>query len=188
MNELGLYASPIRVDHENFAEGITLSTLVNLRTCGYEVSEETINTILSLLLNRMSRTIPNFFRCRSEREKERDLWYTVYASYEAYMALEAYVNSYNLFRPAISKTKALTYSEAISFQKALEAQIELLTIYKTNPSHIADPKTYGSSIQDCDRLIKELNAILGVLSDLNYEEQQKIYNDTLLQKIQRILE
>lgn len=187
LNDLGLYASPIQVDHENFAEGIALSTLIDLQACGYVVKEETINTILNLLLDRMSRTIPNFFRCRSEREKERNLWYPVYASYEAYMALKSYVDNYNIIYPIMHNQDALTIAEAINFQNTLIAQISRLQTYKTDPDHIANPNIYGPSIEDCGPLIGKLEAILEILSDSNYKEQETIYNNTLLQKIRRIL-
>lgn len=186
-NVLGLPESLIQVDHENFAEGIVLSTLLNLRLNGYTVKVEAINTVLDLLLKHMSKTAPNFFYCRSHREEEHGLKYPVYASYEAYMALMVCVDNWNLICATSGTRDSITISDAFGFKEELLAQISRLETYMKDPEHIAQPNLYRSSIDDCVKLIKSLNGIISILSDSNYIEEKNIYDTTLLPSINRIL-
>lgn len=188
------YDSPlprITIDHENYVEGILLTTLIGAKKKNYSIDVKIIDKALNSLIVRCKMGCSNkppLFACHSNRDNS--IGYRncpVYSSYEAYMALEAYADSYNLLYSATNTTEILTTSEAISFKNTLEAQILRLTEYKNDPEHIAKPDIYGLSIKDCDPLIESLNAILEILSDSNYIEQQTIYNDTLLQQIQRIL-
>lgn len=93
LNALGLPAPTIQVDHENFAEGIVLYTLIEIKMNGVLVQDEIIENMLNALIKRMNPLVPNFYYCRSERAKENNCWHPVYASYEAYIALNSYIDS-----------------------------------------------------------------------------------------------
>ena len=188
------YDSPlpcISIDHENYVEGILLTTLIGAKKKNYSIDIKIIDKAFNSLIVRCKTGCSNkppLFACHSNRDNSighRNC--PVYSSYEAYMALEAYADSYNLLYPAISTTGTLTTSEAISFQDTLEAQISRLQTYKDNPDHIANPAVYGSSIEECERLIGEVKKILSGLSDANYAEQKKKYDDNLLKQIQTVI-
>jgi len=181
----------ITIDHENYVEGILLTTLIGAKKKDYLIDVEIIHKAVNSLIARCRMGCSNkppLFACHSNRDinvGHRNC--PVYSSYEAYMALEAYADSYNLIFPITSIKETLTSSEAISFRDMLKAQILRLTEYKNDPDHIANPAIYGSSIKECKRLIEEVEKILASLSDANYAEQKKIYNDSLLKQIQTVI-
>ena len=184
--------------HESYPESVVLFTIINILkfsltdTASPElksvVSEQiaAISSTMCYLIKRLEKQrsqveqFNGFFKSHIRRN---DGDYPIYASAESYKAIIAWEDLLKY----LNKISALTSIEAISFKDTLEAQISRLQTYKDNPNHIANPAVYGSSIEECEKLIGEVEKILTGLSDANYAEQKKKYDDSLLKQIQTVI-
>lgn len=168
LNALGLPARTIQVDHENYAEGIVLYTLTNLKLYGIVISEKSISNLVDGLIRMMNPLAPNFYRCRSKRAAEINCWYPVYASYEAYRALENYIKCFkvnteeptnDIIQFAIKKVKEWTKNHSSSnltvvptyeYNKIISSLESIPTHNINENGRVDDAKTFVWKIQSMD--------------------------------------
>ncbi len=180
--------SIINVEHENFIEGILLTTLIFAIRKNYNADLDVVNKVFLALIERGKNTSssrPPLLACHSKRDKHNRKC-PVYSSYEGYMALEAYANNYDLIYSSKDTLPDLTNPGAIQFHKILLAQIQRLDEFKNEPEHVANLDTYGVSIENCEKLIIKLKELIEKLSDLNYKQTQEEYKE-ILNQIDEIL-
>lgn len=184
--------------HESYPESVVLFTIINILKFSLTavasaelkrvIAEQTptISSTIRYLMNGLKRQrsrndqFNGFFKSHIRRN---DGDYPIYASAESYKAIIAWED---LLR-CLQKSNSLTIPTAIDFKRELESQITLLEKFKTDPEHNAKPDYYATAIKACEPLIQKLHAMLSVLSDSNYLEQQNNYNNILRLDIQRIL-
>ena len=147
---------PIKVDHENFAEGIALYTLINIQLNGMTVQNDIIESMLNSLISLMDNIAPNFYRCRSQRGAKNNCWYPVYACYEAYLAINRYLELYKL---GINSSQCDEDNKE-ELKKEINEYIQKLTTFSSDTKMVKKPQYYEKAREDIARAINTCNSAL----------------------------
>lgn len=160
----------INIDHENYAEGIILFTLINMRANGYPVEPDLIEKnwiALAKLSDDDYDDSIEFYRCRSTRNTT--CHYPVYASHEAYMAIDSYLNLLKISSEPIASNNQFKEQK-----DEIESYIQALENFSKATLTVDKPQYYEHAR---GKILMVIAKCKDALNQTDLTKMKKLYNE-----------
>lgn len=160
----------INIDHENYAEGILLYTLINMSANSYPVPMDLIEKVwlaLAELSDDDDDASTEFYRCRSTRNST--CHYPVYASHEAYMAIDSYLNL-----PQSASEPMERNNQIEELKGEIESYIRTLEKFSKDTLTVDKPKYYEHARR---KIAEAIEKCKGALNQTDLEQMKKLYQE-----------